>query len=265
MKIYSWNVNGIRSVVNKNALQDFTTEHDPDILCLQETKAMQGQAEIDLPEYEEYWNSAQKKGYSGTAMFSKIKPISMVNGFLDGIAEKHGVANDDYGDPDKEGRVLTAEFEKFFLVTVYTPNSKGDLSRLKLREKHWDPAFLEHLQQLEQTKPVVFCGDLNVAHSEDDLARPKDNVGKHGFTDEERAGFQKFIEAGFIDAFRLFHTGNGHYTWWTHWANARARNVGWRIDYFLISKQLKDNVTTANIHPNVMGSDHCPVSIEIQA
>ena len=263
MKLYSWNVNGIRAVVKKGALQALIEEHDPDMLCLQETKAMQGQVEVDLPEYEEYWNSAQKKGYSGTAVFSKIKPLSTINGFLGGIAEKHGVNDDSYGDPDKEGRILTVEFDTFYLVTVYTPNSKGDLSRLKLREKHWDPAFLEHVQQLEQKKPVVFCGDLNVAHTENDLARPKDNVGKHGFTDEERSGFQKFLDAGFIDAFRIFHTGNGHYSWWTHWANARARNVGWRIDYFIASGQLKDNVRSAKIHPDVMGSDHCPVSIEI--
>ncbi len=264
MKIYSWNVNGIRAVVNKGLFKPFIDKHQPDILCLQETKAERGQAEIDLPDYQEYWNSADKKGYSGTAIFAKEKPLSVINGFTDHIAEKHGLATDSYGDPAKEGRVITAEFEKFYVVTVYTPNSKRDLSRLKLRDKQWDPAFLEHCQELEKTKPVIFCGDLNVAHTEDDLAHPKPNVGKHGFTDEERAGFDKFLTAGFVDTFRLFTKGNGHYSWWTHWANARANNVGWRIDYFLVSKSLKNKVKKAEIHTDVMGSDHCPVSIELK-
>lgn len=263
MKLYSWNVNGIRAVIKKGALKPFLDEHQPDILCLQETKAQQGQVAVDLPGYEEYWNSAEKKGYSGTALFSKQKPIAVTFGFLDGIAKKHGIQHDGYGDPDAEGRVLTAEFESYYVVTVYTPNSKGDLSRLTLREKHWDPAFLEHVSTLEKTKPVIFCGDLNVAHTEDDLARPKDNVGKHGFTDEERAGFQAFIDAGFVDTFRLFTQGNGHYSWWTHWANARARNVGWRIDYVLASQTLKQHVKDAQIHADVMGSDHCPVSVTL--
>ncbi|MBI1856733.1 exodeoxyribonuclease III [Candidatus Saccharibacteria bacterium] len=261
MRIYSWNVNGIRAVWNKGMFQKFIEQEKPDILCLQETKAEQGQAEIDLPDYEEYWSSATKKGYSGTAIFTKIKPESVIIGFLPGIAEKSGLQADKYGDPTSEGRVLTAEFKDFYLVTVYTPNSKGDLTRLKLRHEQWDPAFLAHCQELEKTKPVIFCGDLNVAHTEDDLANPKVNIGKHGFTDEERAGFQKFIDAGFIDTFRLFAQGNGHYTWWTHWANARARNVGWRIDYFLVSEILKDSIKNATIHPDIMGSDHCPVSI----
>lgn len=264
MKLYSWNVNGIRAAIKKGALEAFIKEHDPDILCLQETKAQQGQAEVDLPQYEEYWNSAEKKGYSGTAIFTKQKPISVRTDFADEISEKYGLGDDGYGNPAKEGRVLSAEFDKFYLVTVYTPNSKGDLSRLKLRDKQWDPAFFEHVKELEKHKPVVFCGDLNVAHTEDDLARPKDNVGKHGFTDEERAGFQRFIDAGFVDTLRLFKEGNGHYTWWTHWANARARNVGWRIDYFVVSKVLESAVKQAEIHPDVMGSDHCPVSIEIK-
>ena len=263
MKIYSWNVNGIRAVVNKNLFKPFIDAHQPDILCLQETKAERGQAIIDLEGYEEYWNSAEKKGYSGTAIFSKIKPISVVNGFVEGIAEKHGLVADTYGDPAKEGRVITAEFEKFFIVTVYTPNSKGDLSRLDLRHKQWDPAFLEHIKELEKKKPVVFCGDLNVAHTEDDLANPKPNVGKHGFTHEEREGFDKFIDAGLIDTFRMFTKGNGHYSWWTHWANARARNVGWRIDYLMVSKALKSKVKSADIHADVMGSDHCPISINL--
>lgn len=263
MKIYSWNVNGIRAVVKKGLFKPFIDAHQPDILCLQETKAEQGQAEVDLPEYHEYWNSAEKKGYSGTAIFSKTKPLSVINGFTDDIAKQYGLVADGYGDPAKEGRVITAEFEKFYVVTVYTPNSKGDLSRLNLREKQWDPAFLEHCKTLERSKPVIFCGDLNVAHTEDDLANPKPNVGKHGFTNEERAGFDTFLEAGFVDTFRLFTQGNGHYSWWTHWANARARNVGWRIDYLMASKALKPAIKNAAIHADVLGSDHCPVSIEI--
>jgi len=264
MKIYSWNVNGIRAVLNKGAFQKFIAEHQPDILCLQETKAQQGQADIDLPEYEEFWNSAEKKGYSGTAIFTKIKPLSVDFGLPIKIAKQFGLTQDNYGDPNKEGRITTAEFDDFYLVTVYTPNSKDDLSRLDLRHKNWDPAFLTYCKILEQRKPVIFCGDLNVAHKEQDLANPKSNIGKHGFTDEEREGFQKFVDAGFIDTFREFTPeGNGHYTWWTHWANARARNVGWRIDYFLISEVLKDRLASAEIHAKVMGSDHCPVSIEI--
>lgn len=263
MKIYSWNVNGIRAVVNKGAFQSFIEKEQPDILCLQETKAKEGQAEIDLADYHEYWNSADKAGYSGTAIFSKTKPRSVLNGFADAIAEKYKLAGDSYGDPTKEGRVISAEFDDFWIVTVYTPNSKGDLSRLSLRDQQWDPAFLEHIKELEKQKPVIFCGDLNVAHTEDDLANPKPNVGKHGFTNEERAGFQNILDAGFTDTFRLFTKGNGHYTWWTHWANARARNVGWRIDYFLVSNSLKDRIKAAAIHADILGSDHCPVSIEL--
>jgi len=264
MKIYSWNVNGIRAVLNKGAFQKFIAEHQPDILCLQETKAQQGQAEIDLPEYEEIWNSAEKKGYSGTAIFTKVKPLSVDFGLPLKISKQFGLVQDDYGDPNKEGRITTAEFDDFYLVTVYTPNSKNDLSRLVLRHKNWDPAFLTYCKILEKRKPVIFCGDLNVAHKEQDLANPKSNVGKHGFTNEEREGFQKFVDAGFIDTFREFTPeGNGHYTWWTHWANARSRNVGWRIDYFLISESLKSRLANAEIHAKVMGSDHCPVSIEI--
>lgn len=265
MKIYSWNVNGIRSVINKGVLTDFIKKHDPDILCLQETKAQQGQAEIDLPQYQEYWCSAEKKGYSGTAIFSKITPIEVINGLPDDLEKKYKLSDDEYGDPNREGRVIAAEFEDFFVVTVYTPNAKDDLSRIKLRHEQWDPAFLEYCQRLEKKKGVVFCGDLNVAHTPDDLARPKENEGKKGYTKQERQGFQNFIDHGFVDTFRLFHQGNGHYSWWTHWANARARNIGWRIDYFLVSKALKDKVKAAQIHANVMGSDHCPVSIELDA
>lgn len=263
MNLYSWNVNGIRAVVRKNALQDFLSKHDPDILCLQETKAMQGQAEIDLPEYEEYWNSAEKKGYSGTAIFTKTKPILVTNGLPRHIIKKHKLTGDSYGNPNKEGRVITAEFEKFFVVTVYTPNAKDDLTRIPLRHQQWDPAFFEYCMELEKSKPVIFCGDLNVAHTPDDLENDKSNIGKKGFTLEEREGFQKFIDHGFVDTFRMFHKGKGHYTWWSHFANARARNVGWRIDYILVSKSLKDTVESAEIHSDIMGSDHCPISAKI--
>ena len=264
MKIYSWNVNGIRAVLRKELFVPFIEQHQPDILCLQETKAQQGQAEIDLPQYSEFWNSAAKKGYSGTAIFSKTPPLQVVNGFPRDIIEQFKVTGDTYGDPNLEGRVIAAEFEKFWLVTVYTVNSKDDLSRVPVRHKHWDPAFLAYMQQLEQEKPVVFCGDLNVAHTEDDLARPRENIGKRGFTDEEREGFQNFVDAGFVDTFRMFISGNGHYSWWTHWAKARERNVGWRIDYMLVSESLRPHVKSAAIHADVMGSDHCPVSIELE-
>lgn len=250
-------------MVNKGAFQAFIKQHDPDILCLQETKAEQGQAVIDYPQYHESWSSAAKKGYSGTAIFSKTKPLSVINGFPEAIIKKFNLIDTRYGGLNKEGRMIAAEFEKFWVVTVYTPNSKGDLSRISLRQKLWDPAFLAYMQQLEQSKPVLFCGDLNVAHTADDLANPKANVKKHGFTPEERSGFDNFVAAGFIDTFRLFTQGNGHYSWWTHWANARARNVGWRIDYWLASASLKDKIKAAAIHPDVMGSDHCPVSIEV--
>ncbi|HVU59610.1 MAG TPA: exodeoxyribonuclease III [Candidatus Saccharimonadales bacterium] len=263
MRIYSWNVNGIRAVLNKGLLQPFIAAERPDILCLQETKAKPGQAEVDLPEYTEYWYSAEKPGYSGTAIFSKPQPLQVVNGLPHDIIDRFGVTGDTYGDPNLEGRVIAAEYGAFWLVTVYTPNAKDDLTRLTLRHKHWDPAFLAYCQRLEESKPVVFCGDLNVAHTELDLANPKPNVGKKGFTSEEREGFQHFLDAGFVDTLRLFKQGNGYYTWWSHFANARARNVGWRIDYVLVSASLKARVTEANIHPQITGSDHCPVSIDL--
>lgn len=263
MKIYSWNVNGIRAVLKKNNFYPFLEAHQPDILCLQETKAERGQVEVDLPDYHEYWNSAAKKGYSGTAIFSKQKPLAVINGLPGEIAEKYGFADDAFGDATGEGRVIAAEFDRFYVVTVYTPNAKDDLGRLALRHEHWDPAFLDYCRQLEKTKPVIFCGDLNVAHTELDLANPKPNVGKKGFTNEERAGFQRFIDAGFIDTFRIFTQGNGHYSWWSHFANSRARNIGWRIDYVLVSPQLRKAVRSAAIHADVMGSDHCPVSITL--
>jgi exodeoxyribonuclease-3 len=263
MKIYSWNINGIRAVHNKGLFAPFIEKHQPDVLGLQETKAMQHQSEVDLPDYQEFWNSAEKKGYSGTAIFSKTQPLQVVNGLPEEIIKKYKVTGDVYGDPNKEGRVIAAEYEKFWVMTVYTPNAKDDLSRIPLRHKHWDPAFLAYAKELEKKKPVVFCGDLNVAHTEDDLANPKPNKGKKGFTAEEREGFQNFIDAGFVDTLRMFKQGNGYYTWWSHFANSRARNVGWRIDYILVSHALKDKVKSANIHPDVMGSDHCPVSIEL--
>jgi len=261
MKIASWNVNGIRAVVKKGTFQEFVASYQPDILCLQETKAMQSQAEVDLPEYEEYWNSAQKKGYSGTAIFTKEKPKTVLYGLPEAIATKYHLT-DAYGDTTLEGRVLTIELEDCFVSTVYTPNAKDDLSRIPMRQQ-WDPAYLEYMQQLEKQKPVVFCGDLNVAHTSDDLARPKENEGKKGFTTEEREGFSALIAAGFVDTLRQFQPGNGHYTWWSHWAKARERNVGWRIDYVLISPPLLPRLTRADIHSDVMGSDHCPVSIEL--
>ncbi len=263
MKIYSWNVNGIRAVLKKGTFQSFMQSHQPDVLCLQETKAERGQIEIDLPGYHEYWNSAVKKGYSGTAIFSKQKPLAVINGFPTEFAKRFRFADELQRDSAEEGRVITAEFDQFIVVTVYTPNAKDDLSRLPLRHQHWDPAFLAYCQQLEQKKPVIFCGDLNVAHTELDLANPKPNRGKKGFTDEEREGFQNFVDAGFVDTFRLFTQGNGHYSWWSHFANSRARNVGWRIDYVLVSGSLRSAVKAAAIHADVTGSDHCPVSITL--
>jgi exodeoxyribonuclease-3 len=263
MKIYSWNVNGIRAVWRKGEFQKFIAKYDPDILCLQETKANRDQSEVDYPQYTEYWNSAEKKGYSGTAIFTKTEPLSVVNGLPEDIEQQYGLQKDSYGDPNKEGRVITAEYEQFYIVTVYTPNAKDDLSRVPLRYKQWDPAFLGYCKRLEESKPVIFCGDLNVAHTELDLANPKPNVGKRGFTSEEREGIENFIKAGFVDTLRMFKEGNGYYTWWSHFANARARNVGWRIDYFLVSESLKSKIKAAEIHPDVMGSDHCPISIEL--
>jgi exodeoxyribonuclease-3 len=263
LKIYSWNVNGIRAVIKKGTFQGFVAEHQPDILCLQETKAEQGQAVIDLPDYIEYWNSSKnKKGYSGTAIFTKIKPIAVINDIPEDIAKTAGLESDNYGNANHEGRVIAAEFDKFYVVTAYTPNAKDDLSRIPLRQK-WDAAMTAYCDQLQRHKPVIYCGDMNVAHTELDLANPKPNVGKKGFTTEERSGFDNWLAAGFVDTLRMFKQGNGYYTWWSHFANARARNVGWRIDYFLASNVLRDKITAAEIHPQVMGSDHCPVSVTL--
>jgi exodeoxyribonuclease III len=264
MKIYSWNVNGLRAVVKKGAIQEFLTKHQPDILCLQETKAEQGQAEFDMPGYEEYWNSSQKKkGYSGTAIFTKQKPLTIINDLPEKFVKSSGLAADNYGDSNGEGRVITAEYDKFYIVTCYTPNAKDDLSRIPLRQD-WDKAIITYCDELQRTKPVIYCGDMNVARTADDLARPKENEGKRGYTIEERAGFESWAKAGFIDTFRMFTQGNGHYTWWTHWANSRARNVGWRIDYFLVSESIKSKIKSAKIHADIMGSDHCPISIELE-
>lgn len=267
MRIMSWNVNGLRALHKKGLFVPFVKKFKPDVLCLQETKAEKGQAEIDLPDYEEYWNPATRKGYSGTAIFlhkNLGKPVSVMLGFPEQIEKKYPGLEDGYGNPNTEGRIVAVELDKFFVVCVYTPNAKDDLSRIPLRHKQWDPAFLEYMQTLERRgKPLIFCGDLNVAHTPDDLARPKANEGLKGFTAEEREGLQKYIDAGFVDTFRIFTKGNGHYTWWSHFANARVRNVGWRIDYIFVSKSLKSKIKSAKIHPDLLGSDHCPVSIEI--
>jgi len=264
MRLVSWNVNGIRSIVNKGKFLPVVKALKPDILCLQETKAERGQAEIDLPDYEEFWNSAKnRKGYSGTAIFAKMRPESVIFDLPDDLVKRYELGADGYGDPNNEGRVISAEFKDFFVVNVYTPNAKPDLSRLTLRHRRWDPAFLAFLKRLGSKKPVIFCGDLNVAHTSEDLANPKANEGEHGFTKEEREGIDKLIEADFIDTFRLFHAGTGHYTWWSHFSNARARNVGWRIDYFFASKALRPRIRHASIHPDFEGSDHCPISLDL--
>lgn len=241
----------------------FLAKHNPDILCLQETKAEDHQVEIDLPDYEEFWYSSQtKKGYSGTAIFTKTKPLSVQYGFSKIIQKKFSLVDDQNRDANQEGRVITTEFKDYFLVNVYTPNAKDDLTRLQFRHLQWDPAFLTHLKNLEKTKPVITCGDFNVAHQEIDLARPKENAGKHGFTKEERTGFNAFMNAGFVDTLRAQYPNKADlYTWWTHWGKARERNVGWRIDYFLVSEKLKKQVIDSFILPEVMGSDHCPTGI----
>lgn len=250
MKLISWNVNGLRAVLKKNFLE-FLDAEKPDILCLQEIKCGPNDVEQLWPRhYTTYWNGAEKKGYSGTAIFTKERPLQVTPHL--GKAEH-----------DREGRVLTAEFADFFLVNVYVPNSKRDLTRLAYRQQ-WDADFLRFLKKLERKKPVIFCGDLNVAHMEIDLTHPKANMKNHGFTPEERAGFDAFMKAGFVDTFREFEKNGGHYSWWSQMSNARARNVGWRIDYFLISPALRPQLKKASILPQVMGSDHCPVVIELK-
>tara|TARA_B100000700_G_C15049214_1_gene859430 strand:- start:282 stop:1052 length:771 start_codon:yes stop_codon:yes gene_type:complete len=252
IKMISWNVNGIRAA-QKKGFNDFVKEENPDIICIQETKAHPDQVDIGLDDYKyKYWNSAQKRGYSGTAIFSKIKPLEVEYDL--GIS-KH----------DNEGRVITLYFDNYNLVTVYTPNSKRDLSRLNYRYQEWDIDFLKFLKKLENDNPVIFCGDLNVAHKEIDLKNPKNNKRNAGFTDEERQGFSNYIQAGFIDTFREFNNEEGHYTWWSYMFNSRAKNVGWRIDYFCVSEILKNKVTKSYILPEIMGSDHAPVVMEIKS
>ncbi len=263
MKIVSWNVNGIRAVDKKGLFERFLQILKPDIICLQETKAHEEQVNLDIEEYEEYWCSAEKKGYSGVAIFSKMTPLQVRYGLPEEIENTYTLKDDVYGNPNKEGRVIAADMGDFWVVSVYTPNAKDDLSRLSLREKKWDPAFLAYMKELEKEKPVIFCGDLNVAHTEEDLARPKENQGVKGFTKEERMGIENIIKEGFFDTFRIFHKGNGFYTWWSHFGNARERNVGWRIDYIFASSKITPLIKNANIHPDIMGSDHCPVSVTI--
>jgi exodeoxyribonuclease-3 len=252
MKIISWNVNGIRSVLKKGFI-DFVKKERPDVLCIQETKAHLEQVDKMLPDYAHYWNSAKKKGYAGTAVFTKIKPIAVT----------YGLENKETDEADEEGRIMTLEFPNYFLVTVYTPNSGRGLPRLKFRE-HWDKEFLAFLKKLEHQKPVIFCGDLNVAHTEKDLANPKSNYNKTaGYTQVEIDGFQRFLDAGFIDTFREFVKDSGHYTFWSYMFNAREKNIGWRIDYFCVSKALRSKLKKAFILSEIMGSDHCPVGIEL--
>lgn len=261
MTIYSWNVNGIRAVMKKGDFGRFMETFAPDVLCLQETKAKQEEATVDLPEYDEYWCHSEKKGYSGTAIFTKVAPSNVLLGLPEDIARKYDL-KDDYGDTAREGRITALEFENMYVVSVYTPNAKDDLSRIPVRVA-WDAAFLEYMKRLDSEKPVVFAGDLNVAHTPIDLARPKENEGHKGFTKEERIGIDAMLAAGFVDTFRLFEKEGGHYTWWSHWGAARERNVGWRIDYVMVSEALTPLVKKASIHPMVFGSDHCPVSIEL--
>lgn len=249
-KLISWNVNGLRACVTKGFM-DYFKELDADVFCLQETKLQEGQIEMDLPGYHQYWNYAEKKGYSGTAMFTKEEPISVSYGI--GI-EEH----------DREGRVITAEFPEYFVVTCYTPNSKDGLARLPYRME-WEEAWRSYLKGLEQKKPVIFCGDLNVAHQEIDLKNPKTNRKNAGFTDEEREKFTKLLDAGFIDTYRYFYPDQeGVYSWWSYRFKAREKNAGWRIDYFCVSECLKDRLLGATIHTEVMGSDHCPVELTLR-
>lgn len=247
MKLISWNVNGIRACVNKGFVEYFK-ESDADIFCIQESKMQEGQLELDLEGYYQYWNFAKRKGYSGTAVFTKTKPISVVNGM--GIEEHDG-----------EGRLITLEYEGFYLITVYTPNTQSELARLPYRLE-WEDAFREYINNLDAKKPVIICGDMNVAHKEIDLKNPKSNRKNAGFTDEEREKFTKLLDSGFIDTFRYFYPDREEiYSWWSYRFSARAKNAGWRIDYFLTSERLKDKLSQAAINTEVLGSDHCPVEL----
>ena len=250
MKFISWNVNGIRAVIKKG-FYDFISEYNPDIICIQETKAHKEQVDLILPDYPyQYWNSAVKKGYSSTAVFSKKEPLNIINDM--GI-EEH----------DQEGRIIALEFKEYYLITVYTPNSKRELLRLDYR-KIWDKDFLTYMKKLEKVKPVIFCGDLNVAHTEIDLKNPKTNHSNPGFTDEERGGFTNIVNNGFIDTFREFNKEGGHYTWWSYMFQARTKDIGWRIDYFCISQSLRSKLKDSYILKDVMGSDHAPVVMEFK-
>ncbi len=250
MKFISWNVNGLRACVTKG-FQDYFNEMDADFFCLQETKLQQGQIDLDLPEYKQYWNYAQKKGYSGTAIFAKQEPLSVTYGV--GVEEL-----------DTEGRLITLEYPEFYLITCYTPNAQQGLARIDHRLK-WDDAFRNYLAELDQKKPVIACGDLNVAHKEIDLKNPASNRGNAGFSDEERSSFTRLLDAGFTDTFRhLNPDATGIYSWWSYRFNARKNNAGWRIDYFLVSDRLADNITATPIYTDIFGSDHCPVGLEIQ-
>ena len=249
-KIISWNVNGLRAVYKKG-FEDIFNKINADMFCIQETKLQEGQIDLNFPGYEIYWNYAEKKGYSGTAIFTRIKPISVKKGI--GV-EEH----------DKEGRVITLEFEDYYLVTVYTPNSQAELARLDYRMK-WEEDFKAYLKKLEEKKPVVVCGDLNVAHKDIDLKNPKTNRKNAGFTDEEREKFSKLLESGFIDTFRYFYPKEeGKYSWWSYRFSARKKNAGWRIDYFLVSECLKNRLKSADILSDIMGSDHCPVELVLE-
>ncbi|RJP32304.1 MAG: exodeoxyribonuclease III [Candidatus Omnitrophota bacterium] len=250
MKFISWNVNGIRAVLNKGFL-DFVNESKPDILCLQEMRALPDQVDLPMPGYHRFWNPAEKKGYSGVAIFTRKEPLHVVFGMN---IPAH----------DREGRMITLEFKDYHLVNVYTPNSQRGLERLAYRTQEWDVAFLAYLKNLETNKPVIFCGDLNVAHKEIDLANPKANERNAGFTIEERQRFDCIMESGFIDTFREFTKEGGHYSWWSYFGKAREKNVGWRIDYFCISPALRPRLKTATILPDVMGSDHCPVVMNLK-
>ena len=270
MKLASWNINGLRAVMKKGELVNFLTDQQPDLLCLQEVKIKPSQVDFTIPGYQLILNSAERPGYSGTGMLVRdglagqldlTKPLCNLPAAIEADFE---LAGDDFGNPNNEGRVLGLELPEYYVVSVYTPNAKSDLSRLGLRQANWDPAFLAYMQSLRQHKPVIFCGDLNVAAREIDLANPKQNVGKHGFTTEERQGFANYLSAGFSDSFRLIHGDEpNQYTWWTHWAHARERNVGWRIDYFMVDDRLTKRVAEATIYASQMGSDHCPIGLVI--
>jgi len=249
VEFISWNVNGIRAVLKKGFL-DFVRNAEPDVLSLQEVRATRDQVDLPMDGYHTYWYAGERKGYAGTAVFTKVEPVQVSYGI--GLAEH-----------DKEGRVITLEYPDYFFVNVYTPNAGRQLERLEYRSKEWDPAFLRYLQRLQKTKPVVFCGDLNVAHKEIDLANPKANEHNAGFTIEERTGFDNIVESGFVDTFREFTKDGGHYTWWSYMGRAREKNIGWRIDYFCISAALRSRLKSATILPDVMGSDHCPVTMTL--